>query len=119
VATSAAPPSLLMLRPSAAGCPELRQRDQCFPGPWKMNRGPVGGARLWGPVVNPLLHAGERGGGTRPALGVHLLERRRYSDSAYTTGVEHKAPPRHCMWPLKKKILSFYFEGFKLNGFMF
>ena len=22
-----------------------------------MNRGPVGGARLWGPVVSPLLHA--------------------------------------------------------------
>ncbi|TNN49849.1 hypothetical protein EYF80_039942 [Liparis tanakae] len=42
--------------------PGASSESPVFSGPWKMNRGPVGGARLWGPVVYPLLHAGERGG---------------------------------------------------------
>ncbi len=69
VASSAAATQPLMLRPSAARCrsfvrePSVQALD--------MNRGPVDGARLWGPVVSPF-HTQKRGYATE---GVYLLER--------------------------------------------
>ena len=55
VATSAAATQPLMLGPSAARCRSF-VREPSVPA-LEMNRGPVDGARLWGPVVSPLLHA--------------------------------------------------------------
>lgn len=56
VATSATTTQPLMLRPSAARCRSfVREPSVLAP---EMNRGPVDGARLWGPVVSPLLHTG-------------------------------------------------------------
>lgn len=55
VATTAAATQPLMLRPSAARCRSF-VREPSVPA-LEMNRGPVDGARLWGPVVSPLLHA--------------------------------------------------------------
>lgn len=55
VATTATATQPLMLRPSPARCRSLVREPSVLA--LEMNRGPVGGARLWGPVVSPLLHA--------------------------------------------------------------
>lgn len=54
---SAATTQPLMLCPSAARC-WSSVREPSVPDP-QMNRGPIDGARLWGSVVSPLLHAEE------------------------------------------------------------
>lgn len=74
VATSAAATHPLMLRPSIARCWSFIREPSVLA--LEMNRGPVDGARLWGPVVSPFLQAkagicfwpvrlpsGEKGGG--------------------------------------------------------
>eukprot|EP00064_Thunnus_orientalis_P011010 superscaffoldBa00001549_g11040 len=58
VATSAAATQPLMLRPSAARC-WSSIREPTVPA-LEMNRGPVDGARLGGPVVSPLSHTEAR-----------------------------------------------------------
>lgn len=55
VATTATATRPLMLRPSPARCRSLVREPSVLAS--EMNRGPVGGACLWGPVVSPLLHA--------------------------------------------------------------
>lgn len=55
VATTATATQPLMLRPSPARCQSLVREPSVLA--LEMNRGPVGGACLWGPVVSPLLHA--------------------------------------------------------------
>lgn len=71
VATSAAATLPLMLRPSAARCWSSVREPTVLA--QEMNRGPVDGARLGGPVVSPLSHAEARI--YTAGQGVYLLER--------------------------------------------
>lgn len=55
VATSAAATHPLMSRPSVARCWTFIREPSVLA--LEMNRGPVDGARLWGPVVSPFSQA--------------------------------------------------------------
>lgn len=80
-----------MLRPSAARCRSFI-REPSVPG-LEMNRGPVDGARLWGPVVSPLLHA-EAGICYRPGR----LPERGWLKGSYNTLANALTPRKLIIW---------------------